>query len=38
MTLRNGSKLNCRILLAEDAPENQQIYVYVLRKAGADVR
>ena len=30
-------RLNCRILLAEDGPDNQRIIAAVLRKAGADV-
>ncbi len=29
--------LDCRILLAEDGPDNQQLIRHVLRKAGADV-
>ena len=29
--------LNCRILLAEDGPDNQLLISHVLRKAGADV-
>ncbi len=29
--------LNCRVLLAEDGPDNQRLIAHVLRKAGADV-
>jgi signal transduction histidine kinase/ActR/RegA family two-component response regulator len=30
-------KLTCRVLLAEDGPDNQRLISHVLRKAGADV-
>jgi len=33
----NGGKLDCRILLAEDGPDNQRLIALVLRKAGAEV-
>jgi PAS domain S-box-containing protein len=32
-----GASLDCRILLAEDGPDNRRLIAYVLRKAGADV-
>ena len=33
----DGGKLDCRILLAEDGPDNQRLIALVLRKAGAEV-
>ena len=32
-----GRKLSCRVLLAEDSPDNQDLIAFVLRKAGAEV-
>ncbi|MCP4170786.1 MAG: response regulator [Fuerstiella sp.] len=34
---KNTPKLNCRILLAEDGPDNQRFISHVLKKAGARV-
>jgi signal transduction histidine kinase len=35
--LMQGIRLNCRILLAEDGPDNRRLLSYLLTKAGADV-
>ncbi|QDU81125.1 Autoinducer 2 sensor kinase/phosphatase LuxQ [Polystyrenella longa] len=32
-----GDKLNCRVLLVDDGPDNQRLISFILKKAGAEV-
>jgi CheY-like chemotaxis protein len=34
---RSGKQINCRVLLAEDGPDNQRLVSFLLKKVGADV-
>ncbi|MEZ6045447.1 MAG: ATP-binding protein [Planctomycetaceae bacterium] len=36
-SLPTGDKLNCRILLVEDGPDNQRLISFILKKVGAEV-